>query len=68
MGLADLEREVANSRIETTQEEIEQYVQRARAMIDRAEFFDLREVCERLCSRIVMSGDECRIELHFPAL
>ena len=68
MGLAELEREVANSRIKTTQEEIEQYVQRARAMIDRAEFFDLRGVCEQLCSRIVMSGDECRIELHFPAL
>ncbi|GAB4537132.1 MAG: hypothetical protein Kow0063_23450 [Anaerolineae bacterium] len=66
--LAELEHALANSRIETTQEEIESYVQRARKMINHAEFFDLREVCEQLSSRIVMATDECRLELHFPAL
>jgi hypothetical protein len=50
------------------EEEIDSYVQRARNMIDRAEFFDLREVCEQLCSRIIMGRDECRLELHFPTL
>lgn len=66
--LLELEQGLANSRIETTQEEIDSYVQRTRNMIDRAEFFDLREVCEQLCSRIIMGRDECRLELHFPTL
>ena len=60
--------EWANSRIEVSQEEIELYVNRERTMIDRAEFFDLREVCEQLCSAIVMSQEECKVELHFPSL
>ena len=66
--LAALEQELANSCITASREDIERYVEQARAMIDRAEFFDLREVCEQLCSRIVMRKDECRIELHFPIL
>lgn len=64
--LMELEQEWANSRIETTEEEIESYVQRARNMIDRVEFFDLREVCEQLFTRIIMGRDECQLELHFP--
>lgn len=66
--LSMLKEEWANSRIEVSQEEIELYVNRERTMIDRAEFFDLREVCEQLCSAIVMSQEECKVELHFPSL
>jgi site-specific DNA recombinase len=68
IALLELEQEWANSRIETTEDEIESYVHRARNMIDRAEFFDLREVCEQLFSRIIIGGDECQLELHFPTL
>ncbi|MBN1890589.1 MAG: recombinase family protein [Thermoflexales bacterium] len=68
LELIVLEQELANSRIEVTQEQITAYVSRARAMVDHGEFFDLREVSEQLCSRIVMGGEECRVELHFPAM
>lgn len=66
--LSLLEEAFANSEIKTSREEIKVYVQNMRNMISRAEFFDLREICERLCSRIVMGREECRVELHFPAI
>ena len=66
--LAELEQEMANSRVEASPEEIEKYVGWARGLIDSGEFFDLREVCEQLCSRVVMGRDECQLEVHFPAL
>jgi len=65
---AELEHELANSRIEALPEEIEQYVRQARALIGSGEFFDLREACEQLCSRVVMGRAECQLEVHFPAL
>jgi len=64
--LAELEWEVANSRIEASLEQVEEYVERARATIESGEFFDLREICEQVCSRIVVSREECRVEVHFP--
>ena len=66
--LVELEQEMANSRVEASPEEIEKYVGWARGLIDGGEFFDLREVCEQLCSRVVMGRDECQFEVHFPAL
>lgn len=64
--LSGLEQELENSQIEVSQDAIQYYVTQARAMIESAEFFDLREVCEQLSARIVMHRDECHIELHFP--
>jgi hypothetical protein len=43
-------------------------LEQIQAIIDRAEFFDLRASCEQACSRIVMSPDQCTVELHFPEL
>jgi DNA invertase Pin-like site-specific DNA recombinase len=64
--VAELEWELDNSRIEVKAEQIEEYAERARAMIENGEFFDLREICEQLCVRIVMSREECRVETAFP--
>jgi hypothetical protein len=36
-------------------------------MINQGEYFDLREIIEELCARIVMSRDECVLEVHFPS-
>lgn len=66
--LIGLEYELAHSRIETTAEEIEDYVNRVQTLLQRAEFFDLREVCGQLYARIIMKPDECRLELNFPTL
>lgn len=66
--LIALEYELAHSHIETTPEEIKDYVNRTQTLLQRAEFFDLREVCGQLCARIIMKPDECRLELNFPAI
>lgn len=87
--LEKLEKELANSRIKATPEQIAHYIKQAQGTIDRkdgfnldqvsgleqaqdiidqAEFFDLRAICEQLCSRVVMSPEQCTVELHFPDL
>lgn len=65
--LEELEYELSHSRIETTVEQIEKYLERTRAMIERGTYFDKSTVCERVCSRIAMTADECSLELHFAA-
>ncbi|MCL4301396.1 MAG: recombinase family protein [Anaerolineae bacterium] len=66
--LGELKDRLAKSRIDMTLEELESYVSKTQAMLNGGEFFDLRELCEQMFSRIVMTGDECRLELHFPVL
>jgi site-specific DNA recombinase len=66
LRLDDLEYELAHSRVETTVEEIEQYLKQARTLMERGTYFDKSTVCEQLCSRIVMTADECTLQLHFP--
>jgi hypothetical protein len=66
--LIGLEYELANSRIETTPEEIEDYVNRTQTLLQRAEFLDPREICGQFCARIIMKPDECQLELNFPVI
>jgi hypothetical protein len=61
-----LQHKLDNSRVEVSREKIEEYVHRTRDLIDKGEFFDLREFVEQICSRIILSGEECCVELHFP--
>lgn len=64
--VAEFQHELDNSRIEIDSDTMARYLSDARNLIDQAESFDLRELCNRLFTRIVMSHDECLIELHFP--
>jgi len=63
-----LQKELKRSHIQVSPEEIALYLNQARSMMAQAEFFDLRDLSEQLCSRIVMSREECKVELHFPVL
>ena len=66
--LFELETALVDSRIEVGPDVISNFIKRTTMLIHSGEFFDLREVCEQLSSCIVMSCEECRIELHFPTL
>lgn len=63
-----IEAEIAGRRIEIALEGIRAYTQRNAELIKGGEPFDLREVMDQLCSRIVMRPDGCRMEIHFPSL
>jgi DNA invertase Pin-like site-specific DNA recombinase len=63
-----LEEKRAKSRIEAELEQIQKYVKQAQTLVERGELFDLKEICQQLFARIVMSKDECRVELHFPEI
>lgn len=68
LRLAGLEFELANSRIEISEEQLKRFVSSTQTMLREGEYFDLREICEQLFSRIVMTSEECRFEVHFPAI
>lgn len=61
-----LENEITRRRIVISPGEIEAYVEQARQMAESGEYFDKRELVERLCSHIIMDAEECTLEVHFP--
>lgn len=65
---ASLQHEYENSRVEIDGETLRRYISDAGALIANAEVFDLRDLVEQLLSRIVMSADECVLELHVPQI
>ena len=66
LQIIDLRQRIAKSHIEVTQEQIKSLSANYTAMINQGEFFDLREIVEELCARIVMSREECVLEVNFP--
>lgn len=66
LELVRLQSQLDNSRVEVTLDQIAAYLHRTRDLIQGGEFYDLREFVEQICPRIILSGDECRVELHFP--
>jgi DNA invertase Pin-like site-specific DNA recombinase len=65
--IIDLRQRIAQSHIEATPEQIKNLSTNYEEMINQGEYFDLREIIEELCARIVMSRDECVLEVHFPS-
>lgn len=63
---AHLQYELDNSRIEVNADQITRFVQDRRSLLDQAEPFDLRALCEAFLSRIRMSREECQVEVQFP--
>jgi DNA invertase Pin-like site-specific DNA recombinase len=68
LELIATKQEIEESQIKVEPDYISRFITQAQTIIERAELFDLREFCEQICSQIVMSRDECRIELHFPVI
>jgi DNA invertase Pin-like site-specific DNA recombinase len=62
----DIGRQLASSQIQMTREQIEQFALQETALLGRGELFDLSELCARLLERIVMTPEECRLEVSFP--
>ncbi|GEM_PF-2682266 len=62
----DLHQQISKNRIELSPAQIEPLSTNFVAMINHGEYFDLREVIEQLCSRIVISSNEIVVEVHFP--
>lgn len=61
-----LEIQYNNSHIETTKEKIIALIENTSKILDDADIYSLKAVCERLFSRVIMSPNECQIEVHFP--
>lgn len=67
---ADIQHELDVSEVKVSRRDIETYVSETAKIIQGEEqiSFSLRQVCEGLCSRIIMEQDECTLEIHFPRL
>jgi hypothetical protein len=68
LELIATKQEREGSQIKVEPDFISRFITEAQTIIERAELFDLREFCEQICSQIIMSREECRIELHFPVI
>jgi DNA invertase Pin-like site-specific DNA recombinase len=66
LAMIAAQQEIDESQIKVDLDFIKRYIRETQTIIDQAELFDLRELCEQICSRIFLGREECRIEVHFP--
>jgi hypothetical protein len=57
--------EIEERRIKVEPAFISRFITQVQTFIARAELFDLREFSGQIGSQIIMSREECRVELHF---
>jgi site-specific DNA recombinase len=61
-----LQSELRNSRIDLKPEQLAKYIQSVGELVAKGDIFDLRELVEQVCERIVIGAEECRLEIHIP--
>jgi DNA invertase Pin-like site-specific DNA recombinase len=66
LAMIATQQEIDESQMKVDLDFIRRFIRETQIIIEQAELFDLRELCEQICSRIFLGRDECRIEVHFP--